>query len=195
MKKSILLTILAVAVNMSVFASDLDNAKDAARIAVATTAHPNVYNLVYNSAKSGMVKVVIKDQTGKVVLEDEILNQKGFIRPYNFKGMPTGNYNVVVIDAAGKTELAVAYSNAVINTVRKAEVKSLENNKYQLRLVGNTADAVEITIYDRDGQTIHSEVLAQQGSFTRVYDLSKLKTAHLTFEVKTDGLLISRVQL
>lgn len=196
MKKSIILAVLAVAVNVSVFASDnLDNAKGTASAVVTTTARPNVFNLVYNSAKSGLVRVTIKNQDNNVVLEDEVFNEKGFIRPYNFNGMPAGNYNVLVKDAAGKTELAVAYSNAIVNTVRKAEFKSLENNKYQLRLVGNTADAVEITIFDQFGQSIHSEVLTQKGSFTRVYDLSKLKAKNLTFEVKAAGHVVNRVQL
>ncbi len=196
MKKSIILAVLAVAVNASVFASDnLDNAKGAAKVEVTSSSRANVYNLVYNNAKSGIVTVTIKDKNDNVVFKDEILNTKGFIRPYNFSGMPEGSYSVTVTDASGKTELSVAYNTTVINAVRKAEIKPLENNKYQLRLIGNTADAVEVTVYDQFGSAVHSEVLTQKGSFIRTYDLSKLKVSNLTFEVKAAGQVVNRVQL
>lgn len=196
MKKSILLAVLAVAVSTLGFASDnLDDAKGTAKAVITTTSRASVYKLVYNSAKSGLVRVIIKDKTGRVVMEDEIQSQKGFVRPYNFSGMPAGNYNVTVADANGKTELAVAYSNLTASNVRKAEVTALENQKYQLRLVGCTANAVEVTIFDRNNQQIHSEMLTQQGSFIRVYDLSKLKAEGISFEIKTENGLVSRVQL
>lgn len=187
---------MAVAASTLGFADDnLDDAKGTAKAVISTTSRASVYNLVYTSAKSGFVRVVIKDQTGRVVMEDVIQSQKGFVRPYNFSGMPVGNYNVTVADANGKTDLAVAYSNLVSSTVRKAEVTALENQKYQLRLVGCTADAVEVTIFDRNNQQIHSETLTQQGSFVRVYDLSKLKAEGVSFEIKTENGLVSRVEL
>lgn len=196
MKKSILVAFLTVAVGTFGFASDnLDDAKGAAKAAISSTNRASVYKLVYNSAKSGLVRVSIKDQAGRVVLEDQIMNQTGFVRPYNFVGMPAGNYNVTVTDANGKTDLAVAYSSLITNTVRKAEVTALENHKYQLRLIGNTADAVEVTIYDRNNQQIHSEMLTQQGSFIRVYDLGKMKAEGVSFEISTENGILSRVKL
>lgn len=196
MKKSIILAVLAVAVNASVFAADnLDNAKGAANAVVTTTTRPNVYNLVYSPTKAGRVTVTIQNQSNVVVLQEDLFAEKGFIRPYNFTGMPTGSYKVTVTDAAGKTELAVAYNTTVVNAVRKAEIKPLDAKKYQLRLVGNTADAVEVTIYDQFGSAVHTETLTQKGSFTRIYDLNKIKANHLTFEVKAAGQVVNRVEL
>ena len=194
MKKSIITAALLAIAYTGAFATDnVENAKDAA-VTVAA-ARPNVYNLIYKSASTGMVTVVIRDQEGQVVLEDRIKNVKGFVRPYNFDGMPAGSYNVTVTDANGKTELAVAYNNTVVNAVRKAEVTALENNKYQLRLIGNNADEVSVNIYNRSNELIHTEVFTQKGSFTRVYNMGKLAASDLTFEVIAAGAIVNRVQL
>jgi hypothetical protein len=197
MKTSILSFALALVLSANVFANDnADEVKNASRVVVNSTSRAAVYNLMYSSAKAGLVRVSIKNQEGTVVLQEEIFNEnKGFIRPYNFSTMPAGTYSVVVKDAAGQTELSVSYSNIAISGVRKAEVKALESNKYQLRLVGNAAENVQVTIFDQSGFAIHSEDLTQKGSFTRTYDLGKLKIAKASFEIKADGKVISRVEL
>ncbi|MCU0352468.1 MAG: hypothetical protein MUD08_01815 [Cytophagales bacterium] len=195
MKKSIITAALVAISFTGAFATDnVENAKDAA-VAVQASARPNVYNLVYKSAEVGVVTVIIRNQDDQVVMEDRIKNVKGFVRPYNFDGMPAGNYSVTITDASGKTNLAVAYNNTVVNAVRKAEVTALENNKYQLRLIGNNADEVSVNIYDRNNELIHTEVFTQKGSFTRVYNMGKLAASDLTFEVIAAGAIVNRVQL
>ncbi|MDJ1472617.1 hypothetical protein QNI19_33810 [Cytophagaceae bacterium DM2B3-1] len=194
MKTSILTFALGLVLSANVFAAD--DLESASTASINTTNRVSVYNLVYASAKTGLVTVSIKNQDGQVVLQEQIFNdKKGFIRPYNFSTMPEGSYTLEVKDAAGKSELSLAYSNVAVNAVRKAEIKALESNKYQLRLVGNTADAVEVSIYDQFGSTIHSESLSQKGSFTRIYDLSKLKNAKGAIEVRANGKVVNRVEL
>lgn len=194
MKTSILTFALGLVLSTNVFAAD--DLESTSTASINTTNRVSVYNLVYASAKTGMVTVSIKNQEGQVVLQEQIFNdKKGFIRPYNFSTMPEGSYTLEVKDAAGKSELSLSYSNVAVNAVRKAEIKALESNKYQLRLVGNTADAVEVSIYDQFGSAIHSESLTQKGSFTRVYDLSKLKNTKGAIEVRANGKVVNRVEL
>ncbi len=197
MKNSILSFALALVVSANVFANNAaDEVKAASRVEVSTTSRAAVYNLVYSSAKTGLVRVAIKNQAGTVVMQDEIFNtNKGFIRPYNFSIMPSGNYSIIVKDAAGQTELAVSYANVAISGVRKAEVKATEASKYQLRLIGNVSEVVEVTIFDKSGTAIYSEALTQKGSLVRSYDLSKMKNAAATFEIKSDGKVVNRVEL
>ncbi len=195
MKKSVLVLLLVLVAHSFVFASDdLDGTKGAAK-AVITSTSTNTYNLLYTSTKAGWVKVIIKNEDGDVVMVDEIMNRKGFVRPYNFDGMPAGAYKVEVLDAAGKTELAVSYSTTTTHSIRKAELKATEDNKYELRLIGSTADAVQITIYDSSNQVVYSETLTQKGSLSRVYNLEKASIQGGTFEISADGKIVNSIRL
>ncbi|MDJ1471535.1 hypothetical protein QNI19_27025 [Cytophagaceae bacterium DM2B3-1] len=197
MKTSLMSFALALVLSVTAFAMDnIDDTKKTSSATITTTNRAAVYNLVYTSAKAGLVTVSIKNQDGLVVMQEEIeSDKKGFIRPYNFTAMPAGSYTLVVKDAAGKSELSLTYAHTVLSPVRKAEIKSLESNKYQLRLIGSSAESIEVTIYNQFDLPVYTETLTQKGSFIRTYDLSKMKSAKNRFEVKANGKIINQIEL
>jgi hypothetical protein len=59
-----------------------DEVKGAVKASVSTAAKNGVYNLVYRG--TSLVKVIITNAAGEVVLTDQINAEGGFVRPYNF---------------------------------------------------------------------------------------------------------------
>jgi flagellar hook assembly protein FlgD len=189
MKKNIL-TVLALVTGMVASAQNAD--KSTAIVAVENTFRPAVYNLKYMNTEAGKVKVTVTDEAGKVVLVDDLYG-KSFVRPYNFNDVPAGNYTLSVIDKNGEKSLAVNHNYASLEAVQTVSVKPMENNRYQLTLIGNKAENVYVNIYDKANELIHTDVITKKGSFSRTYDLSKVNARAYSFEVSVADKIVKNV--
>lgn len=179
--------------NVAAVAADVrDGVKGAAKASVETAAKNGVYNLVYRGAGAGIVKVTIANEAGHIVMVDQINAEGGFLRPYNFAGLPTGTYTLTVLDRNGKMTLPLLHSGADVQIKPIVQIKAVDSKKYELTLLGSTAETVFVNIYDASKSLVFSEQIAQKGSFSRVYDLNKLAAANFTFEVVSPSGAVSR---
>jgi hypothetical protein len=186
MKKSIV-TVAALVASIVGFAQT-------SKVSVESSPRGSVYNLKYVSDKATKVNIVITDEDGKTILVDDLYG-KNFIRPYNFSQLPQGDYHVAVKNNDGTTELALNHKNETVNPVHTVSVKALENDRFQLTVIGNSADAVVVSIYDNRGELVHSEAVVKKGSFSQIYDLAKIKASGYTVEVSAGEKLVSKVTL
>jgi hypothetical protein len=190
MKKVLISAALLTVLGANVWANPGDEVKGVVKASVATTTRNGVYNLVYRG--TGAVKVTITNAAGEVVLMDQINAEGGFLRPYNFTSQPAGTYTLTVFDRNGKATLPVVHGAGQFRPV--AAIKPVQDKKFELTLVGSSAEQVSVNIYDAALNLVYTEQIDKQGSFSRVYDLTKIRTSNFTFEVLGQGGLLTRKQ-
>ncbi len=183
--KSVLIAAFVLVVSSNVFANSEKNSDGATiQASVETSTKQAVYNLVYKSKTEGTVKVTIIDQVGKVVLVDRIASQTGFVRPYNFEGLPKGQYSIIVNDQNGSLSLPIVYGKTLSAKNANIAIESLsEEKRYKLVCIGNEDAPVQVNIYDSVNNLVYSESIEAEGSFSKVYNLSKVSASNFTFEV------------
>ena len=160
-----------------------------------------VYRLTYQSEVKGNVRVLIYNESGALLMEDRIQNVTGFTRPYNFRTLPAGKYSLVIEDAKGKETREIDHNIASVEEralARKVKVSivALDNpSKYELSVVGNRMQPVEVRIYDASETLIFTEEITERESFNKVYDFSKLNRNGLAMEVVNGEGVLHRVVL
>ncbi len=190
MRKVLISAALLTVLGANVWANPGDEVKGAVKASVATSTKNGVYNLVYRG--TGAVKVTITNAAGEVVLMDQINTDGGFVRPYNFTSQPAGTYTLTVLDRNGKATLPLVHGAGQLRPI--AAVKPVQDKKFELTLVGSSADQVSVNIYDAAQNLVYTDHIDKQGSFSRVYDLTKVHTSNFTFEVLGQGGLLTRKQ-
>ncbi len=159
-----------------------DEVRGAATATIEASSRKAVYNLIYRSAATGIVRVTISDAAGRVIMVDEILATGSFLRPYNFIGQPEGAYTLTIADRNGKTEVPLEYKNEVTIARPIVAVKPVNEAKYELSVTG-TVEPIVVNIYDAASNLVYSDQINMAGSYSRVYNLNKLKAGNITFEV------------
>jgi hypothetical protein len=183
-----LLTVLGA----NVWANPADEVKGVVKATVTTATKNGVYNLVYKGI--GAVKVTITNAAGEVVLTDQINTEGGFLRPYNFTFQPAGTYTVTVLDRNGKASLPLVHGGAAGQFRPNVQIKPVQDRKFELTMVGSNAQAVSVNIYDATLNLVYTDQIEKQGSFSRVYDLTKIQAGIFTFEVVSQGSVITKKQ-
>jgi hypothetical protein len=175
--------------------NDTDNTKDSQAI-VRNSSKNSVYQLVYTSASTGTVKVSILDANGNLIMTDRILNsQDGFMRPYNFSGLAEGNYLIEVQDGKNTVKLPVTHKITSIEEAINVKIKALAvEKKFQLTMLGSSENGLQVDILDGANKLVYTDYIDAHNSFSKVYDLTKVKAENFTFEVKSSNKLISKEQ-
>jgi flagellar hook assembly protein FlgD len=192
MKKLMISAALLTVLGANVWANPGDEVKGAVKASVTTATKNGVYNLVYKG--TGTVKVTITNAAGEIVMTDQINAEGGFLRPYNFTTQPAGTYTLTVLDRNGKASLPLVHGGAAGQFRPNVQIKPVQDKKFELTLIGSSAQAVAVNIYDDASNLVYTDQIAQQGSFSRVYDLTKIQTGVFTFEVVSQGNVITKKQ-
>ena len=185
---------LLAVVSTGLFAgNDRDNTNDTQAI-VRNSSKNAVYQLVYTSASENSVKVSIMDANGNLIMTDKIQNAtEGFMRPYNFSGLAEGNYLIEVQDGKNTVKLPVTHKRNVEEINVKIKALAIEK-KYQLTMLGSSEYGLQVDILDQTNKLVYTEYIDAHSSFSKVYDLSKVRANNFTFEVKSSNKLISKEQ-
>lgn len=138
--------------------------------------------LFYRGEQSGKVKVTIYNHKGEIVFTETMQHTEQFMRPYNFKALPYGEYTIELVDESGKSYEKV--SHGLAKAARTAHVTRLAGsvNKYMLAVPNNGSDKLTIRIYDSTDRILFEEEQAIKGDFAKVYHLQGASGDH-TFEV------------
>lgn len=166
-----------------------------ANVSLAVTAAPvaNVYNVNYKAVETGKVKVFIYNYKNELVFSEVLNGVASFSRPYNFSEMEEGSYTIVLESKNGKQTQTVYHSFSKATTFITVKELTDAANKYQLSLASSTGDVVSVKIYNASSALLHEERLNVLGRTGVVFDLTKVKSESITFEISTASGKVERV--
>ena len=178
--KRIYSLLVSVLLCTQVFAHGTKNSTTTSSVAVTNSTGSTLFKLYYQSEKVGTVKVSIKNGRNETIYKETIHKVDAFIRPYNFKGLPEGQYTIVVEDEAGQAVEKVNYKNEKVEKLIRI-AKLTENDKYLISIASPKPEDVFIYIFDENGNLIHNEIQPINKEFAQIYNLKGVKS--FTIEV------------
>jgi len=131
-----------------------------------------VFKLVYKSADAKRVRVSILNAQNNVVFTESI-NMGSFSRPYNFDGLPEGDYTIEVKDGNGVKVEKVSYRSVKTASLIKVTKVQGTATKYMLTVGGEGTNIVNVNILDADGNSIFQDAHITEGNFGVVYSLDR----------------------
>lgn len=139
--------------------------------------------LFYRGEQSGKVKVTILNEDGDVVFTETMQDTEQFMRPYNFKSLPYGEYTIELSDESGKRYKKVSHN--FVKPSRAAHLTRLnqDENRYMLAVPNKGTDALTVRIYDERDQMLFEETETIHGDFAKVYNLNTVAAGEHTFEI------------
>jgi hypothetical protein len=147
-------------------------------------ANVNLYKLIYKGDLAADVKVEILNDRNEVIFKETIRKTEGFIRPYNFSDLETGEYTIKVDNGSNWLTEKVAFGTARPDNL--THLVALEDNKYLLTVPGQGSDDLTVRIFDQQGKPVYDATSAVQGNFAKVYNLGKMQ-GPFSFEVSGKG--------
>jgi hypothetical protein len=159
-----------------VSARGIDEPTKGSSVAVTNAIGSTLFKLYYKSEKPGRVKVSINDTNGNTIFNETLNKVNGFLRPYNFDGLPDGQYTVSVEDENGKTVEKVNYNGGKVEKLIHIQKLPNEENKYLVSISSPKPENVFIYVFDDNGNLIHNEIQSIKGEFAQVYNLSEIKS-------------------
>jgi len=160
-----------------VFARGIDGPiKGSSSVAVTNSMGSTLYKVYYKSDRPGKVKVSIIDEKGYTVLNETMRKMDGFIRPYNFDGLPEGQYTIKVEDETGKTVEKINYKSGRVEKLIRIKKLASEDNKYLLSISSPKPEDVFIYIFDDKGNLVFNEIQSIKKDFAQVYNLMEMKS-------------------
>lgn len=149
-----------------------------------------VYKLIYEGEKPASITLTIYNSKGVIVYEERMKKMKGFIRPVNFKGMRNDTYTFNVRSGDQNLEAKVVY---VVEKTGKVTSRNVDANKFAIFVSNQGADIIEVKIFDADKKLIEAYQETVNGSFGKIFNLSKIKSSSFTFEVYNSTGLIDTI--
>ncbi len=167
-----------------------DAARASSSVAITRATGSSLVKLYYKSTNRGSVKVSISDEMGHSVFPETLKKVVGFMRAYNFDGLPDGQYTVRVEDESGQSVEKITYKSGKAEQLIHLQKLASEENKYLLTMATPKPKEIDISIYDINGSLLHTEHHSLHGEFAQVYNLKSTKS--FTMEVKDkDGVIKS----
>jgi hypothetical protein len=173
-----------------VFARGIDGPIKGSSVAVTNSIGSTLYKVYYKSERLGTVKVSIMDEKGYTLFNETLNKVDGFVRPYNFEGLPEGQYTVKVEDESGKTVEKVNYKSGRVEKLIHLQ-KLAGENKYLLSIASPKPEDVFIYIFDDKDNLIYNEIQSIKGEFAQVYNLKDIQS--FTIEVTDKWGLVKKV--
>ncbi|HMP98374.1 MAG TPA: T9SS type A sorting domain-containing protein [Cyclobacteriaceae bacterium] len=198
--KSILLSALFVVASAAAVVANDNEARrsetTANKVAVIPGKDAGIFKVIYAGEKSGRVKLTITDAAGKLVHEEYIKHNDGFIRPYNFSNLSEGEYLITVSDMEGKVIEKVVYEKPVgKGTSKSAQVVKLANAeaKYIVTIPQQESNNYTLKVFDSKDQLLLKKEIKTEGDYSALVNLEKAPSDGYTFELSDRNGMISRI--
>ncbi|MEP0368539.1 MAG: hypothetical protein ABJN36_16800 [Cyclobacteriaceae bacterium] len=184
MKNSILLT-LATIIAFSAFSATSDSVESVKEKINIVSNKPNSFKLLANPIDAGSLVVRITDQNNVLVHRTTINPKKGFMKKFDLEELESGSYTVTV-----KLKKDLILNKEVEVKKEQFDLLPIGNGKYQISLNNTNSEKYELSIIDQKDQIVGQDQIEIAGDFSKVYDLSELKSESFVFQLTsmTSGL-------
>ena len=149
------------------------------------------YQLTYISEGECNIKVEIIDNEGKVLHAERIKHKNSFTKPYSFQNLNLGEYSFKVIDDEGIYLTKIKRSEE-INMV--ANIVKFDDGKAKVIVKGDFMAPVSVLIYDSHDVLVFDDYIDRSNSFSKVYDLSKVRAEELIIDVVSEKKLLATAE-
>lgn len=157
------------------------------KMSVSADVNSGIFKVTYKSNEAGKVKISIFGAAHELVFTETLARIESFVRPYNLSNLAQGEYTIVVEDRNGRSEEKIDYTFKKVSSAVEITKIANEADKYLLNIQNSERDLIQVRIYDNDGNLLHEQSMSVKGSFSVIYNLSKVKT-NPVFEVTgSDG--------
>ncbi len=140
-------------------------------IAVVAGESASVFKVVYKSASVTDVQVTIINSNNEIVFAESFKKMNGFARPYNFNGLPEGEYTIEVKDNYGKKIEKVNYSLGTVKSIIKVTKMNNEKAKFVLTVANKGSNIINVSILNAEGDQLLDNAHVVDGDFGIVYNL------------------------
>lgn len=150
----------------------------------------SVFLVNYRGSQKGDVKVLVKDNLGRVLITESIKGVRAFSLPVNLEDVDNGVYNLEIDNGKDKQIQTLDYSYESPATY--AKVTPLGDKRYLLSVAHAGTEKISIRILDDAGSLVFEQAQLIDGNFARVYNM-KNSIGTPTFEVTdASGSLITK---
>lgn len=170
------IVVLAASVLLStlVFANGTGDASNASSVVVLNSNGSNLFKVLYKGQHRTDVRVTIMDEKSNVVLTEMIRRKDGFIRPYNFDGLPEGKYTIQIQDEFGIQVEKVNYGSPSPLTYIHLAKLSGGDDKYMINGLSPREEEIKVSIFDSNQELVFQEDRTVSGQFGEVLNLKNL---------------------
>lgn len=153
-----------------------------------------IVNLVYQP-QSAKVKIYLYNAKDELIYVDRVKSKEIFYRPYNFSGLKAGNYTFKIVENNRNLSHEIQFRHSKGNKSQSSvmvDLLPLQNERYNLTVIGYHKPIVKVNIYNRTDNLIYSEDIHQTAGFKKVYNLEELPTKSYRFEILVDNQKINK---
>lgn len=172
MKKTLLILSMLLVASSGVMARRLENP---AKVGLSVLKQGNTVKLFYKAAAVSDVNVRIYDTKGNLQFKETIRKVDGFVRPYDFGGLPKGDYIIEVTDRTGQSLEKVSYREEARPQARLIRLKG-NDQKYLLTIANQKNARLSVDIFNDEGQLVYHEPAAITHDFSQVYNLKNVSS-------------------
>lgn len=149
------------------------------------------YQLTYFKQGSCNVTVEVLDSKGSILHTEHIRRTNSFTKPYSFQNLRLGEYSFKVTDEEGIYLTKIKRTDDV-NML--ASIKKIEDEKAKVIVKGDFMAPVSVQIFDKHMVLVFSDYIDHESSFSKVYDLSKVKADELRIEVVSESKMLATAE-
>ena len=134
----------------------------------------------------GKVRISIYDKNNFIISRNFFTVDGPQNIPFNLSSVPEGQYRV-------KLETKEEAQSFEINSFKKVEkkllayAKPIDDNSFNLKVLGLTDPGTEVTIYRTDHKVLLKDKIQEEGGFSKNYKLKFLKLHQVYLKVENEG--------
>lgn len=152
---------------------------DATVRVVAGTANGS-YKLIYKGDE-GHVHFKLVDQSGKVLHDERLKANDGFIRPINLSQLPSGDYTFVIENKSETLMEAVTYISTGDKLAGNIELEQV-GRQIEVRGENLGTSTLNVYIYDDKGLLVHKNIV-ESNEVDQIYELSNVRSNWVNFVI------------
>lgn len=146
----------------------------------------SLVKVFYKASTVSNVRVTIYNASNKEVFSEVLKQVDGFLRPYNFEGLPYGEYTIEVADNNQRSVERVDYQEEKVKQLAKL-VKVAGDGKFFLMIPNKAQNKFTIRIFSQDGSLLHIEEKETDTDFSGLYNLTNIESKFYFLITDADG--------